>query len=100
MHDTLAYMRKQVIFAGIFVVLVLASVGGYIVWKVWFANSNTVVLRGDLPPAPKGYDTINKDEKISAEIPQDRAEAYMKEFEEALNRLELVEKKLGIRSSK
>lgn len=78
-------MQKKYFIAGVLVIVAFTAIaGGYYAWNYWFSNGDTVVLRDDLPPVPKGYDTINKDEAISAEIPPDRVETYMKEFEEAL----------------
>lgn len=81
----LAYMQKKQIIIVVFVTaFVLAGIGGYYIWKFQSNSGNTVILRDDLPPTPKGYDVINKDPVVSAEIPTDRAEEYMKNFEEAL----------------
>lgn len=75
--------RWKRVLLGLLAVIVLGA-GGWYIWDQGYL-SDSVKLRDDLPLAPKGYDTINKDPQVLSELPQDRQDKYMQDFQDTLN---------------
>lgn len=65
------------------IVLAVLVGGGWYIWDQGYLRDG-IKLRDDLPLAPKGYDSINKDSQVVSELPQDRQDKYMQDFQNTL----------------
>ncbi|GEM_PF-5311950 len=69
-------------FVGLGVVALIAAASGVFMWQNDFFSSGGSSAAGDFP---RGYNKINEDPAVVAELPEARRQQYRKEFEELLN---------------
>lgn len=81
-------MNKNIGIGFVFLFVLIAG-GGFVVWQQgWFLASDTVVLQEGLPPAPTGYNTLDEDPVVVAELPADFQQKQKEAFAEVLKTIE------------